>query len=84
MSESKVTKLVWLVIGGVIGGARATQQLKLTLLATVTRVLPWPEVFITFAGSKIADGKLTDPDSLKFGREAVRALLAEVQKSRGF
>ena len=68
--------------GGAIGGARATQQLKLTLLATVTRVLPWPEVFITNAGSKIAEGRLTDPDSLKLSLEAVRALLAEIGNSR--
>ena len=68
--------------GGAIGGARATQQLKLTLLATITRVLPWPEVFITNAGSKITDGRLTDPDGLRLGLEAVRALLAEVSLRR--
>ena len=67
--------------GGAIGGARATQQLKLTLLGTISRVLPWPEVFITYAGSKITDGKLTDPESLKLSLEAVRALLVEVRKS---
>jgi len=68
--------------GGAIGGARATQQLKLTLLATITRVLPWPEVFITNAGAKIADGRLTDPESLKLSLEAVHALLAEVPSPR--
>jgi len=63
---------------GFVGGARATQQLKTTLLATLCRVLPWPEVLIANAGGKITGGKFTDPDGLKLSLEALRALLAEV------
>ena len=67
--------------GGVIGGARATQQLKTTLLATLTNVLPWPEVLITNAGSKVLDGKFVDEPGLKLSLEAVRALLVEWRRS---
>ena len=63
--------------GGAIGGARATQQLKTTLLATLTRVLPWPEVFIVNAGTKVTDGRFTDEMGLKLSLEPIRAMIEE-------
>jgi chromate reductase len=61
------------------GGARAQQQLKTTLLATLTRVLPWPEVLVTNAGGKVKDGKFIDEAGLALSLDLVRALLREVR-----
>ena len=65
--------------GGVIGGARAQQQLKTTLLGTLTRVLPWPDVLVTNAGTKVKDGRFIDEAGLELSLDLVRALLREVR-----
>ena len=65
--------------GGVIGGARAQQQLKTTLLGTLTRVLPWPDVLVTNAGTKVKDGRFIDEAGLALSLDLVRALLREVR-----
>lgn len=67
--------------GGVIGGARATQQLKMTLLATLVRILPWPEVFITNAGTKVTDGRFTDEAGLKLSLAPVRVMIDEWRRT---
>jgi chromate reductase len=61
------------------GGVRALAQLKDTLLATLSRVLPIPEIVIASAQNKVEDGKLTDETSLKYLLGGVDSLLAEIQ-----
>ncbi len=65
---------------GMVGGVRAQAQLRQTLAATLSRVIAAPEVLISQVQTKIQDGRLTDPTSLKFMLEALDALLAEIRR----
>lgn len=49
---------------GPVGGARAQAQLKEVLLGVLSRVYAAPELTVGTAGSKFADGKLTDERTL--------------------
>jgi len=46
--------------GGGSGAVRAQGQLKQVLLGMIAQVFPFPEVAVTHAGDKIADGRVTD------------------------
>ncbi len=61
------------------GGVRALPQLRQTLSACLSRVLPMPEIVIASAGQKIVDGKLTDEDSLKYITRSVEQLIDAAQ-----
>jgi chromate reductase, NAD(P)H dehydrogenase (quinone) len=63
---------------GLVGGVRAQAQLRQTLFATLARVVAAPEVAITQVGSKVQEGRLSDPASLKFMLDAFQALLDEI------
>jgi chromate reductase, NAD(P)H dehydrogenase (quinone) len=65
---------------GLVGGARAYTQVRNTLLATLSRVVPAPEVLVPQIQNKIQDGKVTDATSLKFLTEGFEALLAEIRR----
>ena len=65
---------------GLLGGVRAQAQLRQTLAGTLSRVVPVPEVAIAQVQTKIQDGRLTDPTSLKFVLEAFEVLLAEIRR----
>jgi chromate reductase len=65
---------------GMLGGVRAQAQLRQTLAATLSRVIAAPEVVIAQVQTKIQEGRLTDPASLKFMLEALDALLAEIRR----
>jgi chromate reductase len=60
------------------GGARAQAQLRQTLAGTLSRVVPAPEVVIASVHTKVQDGRLTDPATLRFSLEAIDALLREI------
>jgi chromate reductase len=64
---------------GMIGGARAYAQLRQTLAGTLSRVVAVPEVLVSQVHTKIQDGRLTDPTSLKFMLDALDALVAEIR-----
>lgn len=49
---------------GPVGGARAQAQLKEVLLGVLAKVHPAPELTVGGAGSKFADGKLTDEKTI--------------------
>jgi chromate reductase len=78
-------KLVLIVTSspGMVGGARAQAQLRQTLAATLSQVIPVPEVLISQAHSKVQAGRLTDATSLKFLLEAFEVLLAEIRGRSG-
>lgn len=61
---------------GMVGGARAQEQLRQTLAATLSRVVPVPEVLIANVAAKVEEGRLTDATSLKLMLEAFETLLA--------
>ncbi len=65
---------------GMVGGVRAQAQLRQTLAATLSRVIAAPEVLISQVQTKIQDGRLTDPTSLKFMLEALDALLTDIRR----
>jgi len=65
---------------GLLGGVRAQAQLRQTLVATLSRVIAVPEVVIAQVQTKIQDGRLSDPTSLKFMLEGLDALLAEIRR----
>lgn len=54
-----------------LGGVRAQAQLRETLSSMLCKLVPLPELAITFAGSKISDGALIDEPTL----ELVRSVL---------
>jgi chromate reductase len=65
---------------GMVGGVRAQGQLRQTLAATLSRVIAVPEVAISQVNTKVQDGRLVDPASLKFMLEAFEVLLGEIPK----
>jgi chromate reductase, NAD(P)H dehydrogenase (quinone) len=65
---------------GVVGGVRAQQQIRQTLLGTLSKVVAVPEVMIPQVQLKIEDGRLSDPTSLKFMLEAFEVLLTDIRK----
>lgn len=66
---------------GMIGGARAYAQLRQTLAATLSRVVAVPEVLVSQVHTKIHEGRLTDPTSLKFMLDGLYALVAEIRRA---
>jgi chromate reductase len=65
---------------GMSGGSRAQGQLRQTFAGTLSRLVTVPEVLVPQVHTKIQDGRLTEPTSLKFVVDAVDALLAETRK----
>src|SRR5690606_503754 len=64
------------------GGVRAIGQLKLLLLATLSRVVPGPEVVIAEVHNKIRDGRFTDEKNLEFAQGQIDVLVKMVQEAR--
>jgi len=58
------------------GGVRALADLKLLLLATLSRVVAGPEVVITGVNAKIEDGRFIDTDNLEFAQKQIDRLIA--------
>jgi len=65
---------------GMVGGARAQEQLRQTLTATLSQVIAVPEVLISQVHSKVHAGRLTDATSLRFLLEAFEVLLTEIHR----
>ena len=63
---------------GQYGGARAHQQVRDTMSSMLARVVTTPPVAIPGVYQKIADGRLTDADSLQFAVNTVHALIDEI------
>jgi chromate reductase, NAD(P)H dehydrogenase (quinone) len=61
---------------GVVGTARAQEQLKLLLLSTLALPLPYPAVLVGRAAEKFEDGRLTDERTREFLAEYLRQLEA--------
>ncbi len=64
------------------GGVRALTQLKGVLLATLSHIVPGPEVVLGGIQSKITDGRLTDEDNLKFAQKQIDRLVAWIEAQR--
>ena len=64
------------------GGVRAQAQLNETLLATLSVIVPGPQIVIGNIVEKIADGRLTDEASLAFARTGLERLVAAVLATR--
>ncbi|MHA7778021.1 NADPH-dependent FMN reductase [Roseibium sp. M-1] len=67
---------------GALGGVRAHSQIRETLAATRSRVIPRPPVTITHVRSKIAEGKLKDEATIAFLCDALADLIAEIDLLR--
>lgn len=65
---------------GTSGGSRAQGQLRQTFAGTLSRLIAVPEVLVPQVHTKIQDGRLAEPTSLKFVVDAVDALLAETAR----
>lgn len=63
---------------GLTGGVRAQIQIRETMAATLSRVIPHPEVVITGVFQKITDGRLVDETTLTFVAAAIDSLLLEI------
>lgn len=61
------------------GGVRALAQTKLALMATLSRVVPHPDIVVGAVQNKVTDGKLTDDLTLGFISQGIDALLAEIR-----
>jgi chromate reductase, NAD(P)H dehydrogenase (quinone) len=61
---------------GVVGTARAQEQLKLLLLSTLALPLPYPGVLVGRAAEKFEGGRLTDEPTRAFLAEYLRQLEA--------
>ena len=64
------------------GGVRALTQLKGVLLATLSDIVPGPEVVLGEIHGKIADGRLTDAANLKFAQKQIDRLVARIEAQR--
>jgi chromate reductase len=64
------------------GAARALGQLKLLLLATLSDVVPGPEVVIAEVHNKIRDGRFLDESNLEFAQGQIDALIRMVHEKR--
>lgn len=62
------------------GGVRAHEQVRKTLIACLSIVVPTPEVCIPKVGDKITDGKLTDETSLKMAVNTVESLIEWIDR----
>ncbi|WP_308910443.1 NADPH-dependent FMN reductase [Pseudokordiimonas caeni] len=60
------------------GGVRAQQHLKTILSATLTPIVPFPEVAIGLAPEKFREGVLVDTKTREFLEGLLRALLASI------
>lgn len=61
--------------GATTGGVRAQEQIRQTLTACLSELVPHPEVAIPSVLDKLSEGRLTDEKSLKFAMGAVQALI---------
>ena len=61
---------------GALGGVRAQYQLRETLASMQCKLVPLPEIAITAIGSKVSDGRLVEPMTLKFVQTVVDRFLA--------
>lgn len=61
------------------GGVRALEQVRKTLYACLSVLVPAPEVAIPKVHEKLTDGRLTDEASLKMSKNAVEALIEWVR-----
>ena len=57
------------------GGVRALEQVRKTLYACLSVLVPVPEVAVPKVHEKLTDGRLTDKTSLKMSQNAVEALI---------
>jgi chromate reductase len=62
--------------GGLLGGSRMQYHLRMSLTAIEAQIFGKPEVLVTFAAKKFADGKLTDQPTI----DMVKQQLAEFGK----
>lgn len=67
------------VSGGALGGVRAQAHLKNVLGGVLARTFVWQEVVVTFANTKVKDGRLADEATETFLFEALRAYFASLQ-----
>jgi chromate reductase len=61
------------------GGVRAQAQLRETLAATLSRVVPAPEIVIGSVHEKVRDGRLVDEAALRFALDGLGVLVAEIR-----
>lgn len=64
----------------VTGGVRAHEQVRKTLSACLSVLVPTVEVAIPSVQDKLVDGRLTDEKSLKMATETVQTLIDWVKK----
>ena len=62
------------------GGVRAHEQLRKTLTACLSVLVPTPEVAIPKVTEKLSDGRLTDETSLQMSVDAVESLIEWVSE----
>ena len=55
---------------------RAQGQLKQVMLGMLAQVFPWPEVAVTHAGGKIANGRVSDASTREHLERFVTAFAA--------
>ncbi|AHK47345.1 NADPH-dependent FMN reductase (plasmid) [Ensifer adhaerens OV14] len=67
---------------GALGGARSHSQIRETLTATRSRVLPRPPVTITNIKEKVIDGRLIDRSTIAFILDALDDLFLEINLMR--
>lgn len=62
---------------GALGGVRAQYQLRETLAATLSVLVPVLDIAVTFVGTKVTDGRLSDDATLKHIGGVVTTFLAQ-------
>lgn len=66
-----------------LGGVRAQAQVRHAMAATLSRVVPRPEVVIPGVYQKVADGRLIDGEALALSTSALDDLLGEIELLAG-
>ncbi|WP_227245362.1 NADPH-dependent FMN reductase [Paraburkholderia caribensis] len=66
---------------GGLGGVRAQYQLRETLASMLCQLVALPEIAITYIGTKVQDGVLTDPATISFINKSLEQFLAVVTQS---
>jgi chromate reductase, NAD(P)H dehydrogenase (quinone) len=67
---------------GALGGVRAQEQLRQTLIGTLSRVVVRPEIVVSSVATKLSGGKLTDGQTRTFIKDGLSDLAAEVARLR--
>ena len=67
------------VSGGALGGVRAQAHLKNILGGVLADTFVWQEVVVTFANTKVKDGRLADEITEVFLFDALRAYFASLR-----